>query len=973
MSTSNGVLSPPSRAEPSSTSATSGKRKRTDSDSHVQSNGVIETTEVLQDGVSGETVTNLLRDMVEILAEHDTVPSILDHPLPCAGPDEPSSKRTKFSEAADHTTIASKVESGSYTSLEEFNSDIESASALILAAVQPKEQPMNGLIHQRQPIAPEDKKVLAGVLAFKKLFNSLVMRQNTLRPTTSQDRDNGAAAARENVMDGESHKESSAIASDSLKEHRKVLTLMGNAPQPKQLFSSLQDPVRLLPRSADKNGSDNGQHTTISSKSPTAESLDVFLPLRDGALPNGISITEIIPIHSNEVGGEAKRIPTLGELFPSLSSLTPLAPPQPSKTTLTKDTSVGWFNPFEADIIKKSKRPGSYTTQSLAAGQWIKYNAIPPPPVPFSPEGKRKDSGPALIPDESKPPISEEAIAAHQQAADDALFRSAYSSFAPSRDDSAAVVPEMVKNRVWWNRVGERRLGRLYSSMLPQLDNRALDTEDISDHESLDEDEMFREAAESWEPTDASEDFVKKESDDEDKGVEEILKEISELLETLNSYQRIRNLTSSPTMRSSMGPTSQLATITGDPSNPSAAETEVYDTLKSQLALMIGTLPPYAVAKLNGDQLGALNISTKIKLHSKDYRGVMEDDEVIVKARTAALNAAATSHRTTTPSTASNPAPGQYPPQSAASQQAHRANYMQMNGPRTGIPQHLPGQYVPQQQTPSRRSSVETSRAAVATPQPYPAARPTSSSSQRPAYPSQYGQNNPQQYFQQATPQIYGYNQRYHPPAPAGTPSAQSRQYQQPSQPQYQQRAQSGHNFSASPSPYSAPRSASPQKAPTYVPPQQQRSSYPTPSANPARQYVQQPANPIQQPATPQPPAPQPPAPQPTAPQITAPQPPAQQAPAQQAPTPSAVGASGFHTWMTAEQQASMMERQRAQLAQQNQTQPQARVAAQANMTRQSPDTPEPQNGQNASNGAQMNGNTPAQQNVTTVATSNGE
>ena len=42
------------------------------------------------------------------------------------------------------------------------------------------------------------------------------------------------------------------------------------------------------------------------------------------------------------------------------------------------------------------------------------------------------------------------------------------------------------------------------------------------------------------------------------------------------------------------------------------------------------------------------------------------------------------------------------------------------------------------------------------------------------------------------------------------------------------------------------------------------------------------------------------------------------------------LGATGYHTVMTAEQQSTMMERQRAQLAQQQGTQQHARNAAQA-------------------------------------------
>ena len=119
----------------------------------------------------------------------------------------------------------------------------------------------------------------------------------------------------------------------------------------------------------------------------------------------------------------------------------------------------------------------------------------------------------------------------------------------------------------------------------------------------------------------------------EDKEVDEILEEISELLETLNSYQRIRNLSLNPLPRS--GSTSSVA----DPAKPSEAEVATYNTLKAQLTLMIAMLPPYAVAKLNSDQLAELNISTKIQVLTDNYKGVMEEDEAAARAKVAELRA----------------------------------------------------------------------------------------------------------------------------------------------------------------------------------------------------------------------------------------------------------------------------------------------------------------------------------------------
>ncbi len=64
-------------------------------------------------------------------------------------------------------------------------------------------------------------------------------------------------------------------------------------------------------------------------------------------------------------------------------------------------------------------------------------------------------------------------------------------------------------------------------------------------------------------------------------------------------------------------------------------------SIASQLALIIKTLPPYAIAKLNGDQLEELLISTKVQISTDQYRGVMEEDDAAAQARLRAQQQAA--------------------------------------------------------------------------------------------------------------------------------------------------------------------------------------------------------------------------------------------------------------------------------------------------------------------------------------------
>merc|ERR1712169_10386 len=49
--------------------------------------------------------------------------------------------------------------------------------------------------------------------------------------------------------------------------------------------------------------------------------------------------------------------------------------------------------------------------------------------------------------------------------------------------------------------------------------------------------------------------------------------------------------------------------------------------LRDQLKILISSLPPFAVAKLDGDQLEELNISTKLLVEPPDYQGTGQVDD----------------------------------------------------------------------------------------------------------------------------------------------------------------------------------------------------------------------------------------------------------------------------------------------------------------------------------------------------------
>ncbi|KAH0566376.1 hypothetical protein GP486_000234 [Trichoglossum hirsutum] len=911
MSTPVGLLSPPPPSRTVTSSIVSpGKRKREESNRPTSN---METVE----GGERAKFEGFMRDLLEILKRQDTKPSILNHPL-SKDPSEPTAKRQKVSEHSTNVTIASKLNLGTYMNWDELVADVEAASSAVLAMFQSKNSLPNGTVsHRHYPPLPDDEGLTASILAFKKTFNSIIARERMQRPPTSDlDVKNEDVADLDGtvVVNGFGGSKSTSFVGGDSRPNGAVLTLYGNAPQPKQLFSSLQEPIRISPTAS---GDVPGRLSNFDS-SASASSVQVITPLREAALPNGISTTQVIPVHSTLPDG--KKAPTLGGIFAPPASLPQLNPPKQSKYTTTRGSIVGWYNPSELSLSSRSSRLGTYETQPLSTGQWLTYNAIPPPQSSSEIRRSKRDRSSS---DAAKAQLNLEALARHSRAKEDALFRSAYSSFAPSHDDSGAVVPQEVKSRLWWERVGGKRFEQVLAEpYLETVDGlNALACGEAGKDEQ-DEEELFREAVESWVPEEPPADFrmdeAHKEPKDVDKELDEVLKDISELLETLNSHQRIRNLSLASMSQTAVGQNRQITAMTGSPSSPSSAEMDIYNMIKSQLSALIAGLPPYAVAKLDGEKLAELNVSAKIVVEGKDYKGVMEEDETTARATAiAALSAAAGSAtRITGPPVSQYPVQTQYSTPRTSTPQYHQRSASNAQLPSSRPQQGTQQYYQQQQQTPVRppssntqRDPIVTSHASFQHPQRPPStnshrvsAGVTAQQSYSPQTPrptqSPYGQSNSQQYFQQqGTP--HGYQQYHgHSQSTAQTPTT-SRQFSQPSQPQYQQQAALRQHFAPTQSQYVGARSSSPLKAQQSQ--QQQRGLNPMSSQTPARptQYFQQSSQ-------------------------------------SQYQTPSTLGASGFHTYMSAEQQALLMERQRATLAQQNQQnqQQQARAAAQLNIQR---------------------------------------
>jgi len=835
---------------------------------------------------------------------HDTSPSVIEHPIVSTVDERRSAKRVKVSAPLPTTSIASQIESKAYDNIDEVLADFNTASSSFESG---HSAPGESNGSQPQPLQ---------VAGLKQELESLIRRAMTQNPKIFVQSSQSPGSATK-ALGGTTENKNAHVLPHPESATKLVLTLYGSVPTPKQLFSSLQQP---LDSPTSKATQAYEQDLTNNDTAFRLAADQVIPPLRESALPNGIFTTKIIPVHSETLDTEEKRA-TFSDIFapPAGSNIPPLKPPSQSRHTDTRSQSVGWYNPAEV-FATRNREHKTYATQLLSTGHWLAYNVIPSPAQLSSPGEKRRQRERALSTGESKASLPDKVIAAHEYAKEDALFKSVYSSFAPDHDDSAAIVPEQLKSRLWWERFGERKYWRMRASA------SALDTEkgvealdEVNGAHGEDEDDLFREAVEAWEPEDIPPqlDIVKKETTEErptEKDTQEILKDISELLETLNSYQRIRSLSLASTTRTTAGQHPQLTTMAGSPTTPSSDEFDVYEILKSQLIVMISALPPYAVAKLNGDQLEALNVSTRIEVPGANHKGIMEETDFTTKAVQPVLNAATgPAMRTTTPQIPQ--VTGRVPHYPTASTPAQRAAYTSSAKPTAPAPSYPSHQY-------SARPTSSNQYGSYSAQAPPPASRHAYSG-------HQYGPQTPQTHGSQ-----YTNGHRQYPPAGgymygqqyAATPSTShaavpGSQLQRPSQPGYQQRAQNSQNYGYGP--VSTARSTSPPTPASHLPQQQARSQFHTP--NPGQ---------------------------------------TQSRPQLYYPTPAQVGAVnanatlmnaattiGQHMNLTAEEQATLMARQKEMIAaNQHQSNGTARMSG----------TPQPVNGLDGTHG---NGTTTPQQN----------
>ena len=645
---------------------------------------------------------------------HDTSPSTFDQPISSVVQAIHDTKRAKLSESSEKSAIGFLIEKRAYTAIEEVIKDLDAATVGVADELQDAYNKDQGRYVARDVCT--NRKRPSNI---RRELEKLVQREMFRRPEIF--------ITLKDIKDEPSEEEDVKTRFDVPGDN--VLTLLANTQPPKQLFTSLCKPL-------------------VTSR-----------PLDEPALPNGITTARVMPQHSIDEEVE-KPARTFKDVFAPPTSLPPLALPKQSRHTATRSSSVNWYNPAETEPKAKSSKADGYTKQPLTTGQWLKYNVAPSPTQLASPETKRKQRDRALSVGESQAALSREALETHNQAKEDALFRSLYSNFAPSRDDSSALVPEQQKNRQWWDKYGETR----YVEIVGIRDDGMQDTEEtvangIADEESIDEEQLERDIA-NWKMDDPLQEM--QESSVQNHGVsqteieaDDVLKEISDLLETLHSHQRIRNLTLPNNVRPTAGQNQQSTDVAGSPTQPSTAEFDVYEMLKNQLTLIISNLPPYLLSKLDGDKLGALKISTRIRVESRNSKGILEESEASASARRAATPSVASAGATQAPSAYPSRS-SSYLQASTPAQQYPRAGY----GPSTAPRPAANSSYL---QNPQYSNRPASSNYSSGTPRPaytgqggYPAQAAAAASTPR----YNYGQ----QYSQQQSQSSYGsYQNGYRP------------------------------------------------------------------------------------------------------------------------------------------------------------------------------------------------------------------
>lgn len=586
-------------------------------------------------------------------------------------------------------------------------------------------------------------------------------------------------------------KEISAKHIPAPRHDRLALTLQERGPRGRQLFSSL------------------GLND------------DFTKPMNEATLPEGLSTTKIIPFNTSTFGEPKSKTKTIGEVFTPRSNLPPLDSPQKHKPTLSGSSVVTWLDPLDILAANLDIPPARryYSSTSLPSGSWISYG-YESPSRSTQPTQNNQDRSVTHGSQKTPDTLDEQKMS----------YTAVYSSFAPTFDSSSSIVPRNIKYQAWWKKSGETRMRDLIMSSEEENKNCESLEAQSSYPEPLN-DATLKEAVEAFKPEEDMEDVTgsnsRKPDDAPDRDAEDILNDISDLLQTLSSYREIRHL-SQPT-----APVSQVNGLSANrelTDKPSDAEFSIYEMLKSSLSIMVADLPPYLVSKLSGDQLSELNLSKKVMLDQVDYSGTMEEDEYTRQQKQIAHSQKAAATPRVPPPNPTQARPGTY--------QVPSSNMYQRPAPATRV-KPVPGNYQAPQAYPSRQSLPATQYQPANVPQPY---TPSSQPAQRQGYAqpqfshptaaSPYSRSGMLQQFQRSTPNGSTPYAAARGPSPAQT--ANPAYTQRVPQPNYQQRMQDN----ATNSPHT--RNISAQKPPNFNHSTQQPPYMASPSPGPQPRYFQQ-------------------------------------------------------------------------------------------------------------------------------------
>jgi len=298
-------------------------------------------------------------------------------------------------------------------------------------------------------------------------------------------------------------------------------------------------------------------------------------------LPSGFDVVEAMAVDPSRTTS-TKDGRTFGDVFKQIRNHKQLEPPRSSRGT--QSTQLRFEKPFETSA---NFNKDDYRVAPLSAGFWLEYATT------SSELGKQLPQRPRIS---KQDPI--------------ALFKASFSTFAPSEDNTYAVIPRSDRSRQWYKKYGPHAMHRI---MAPEATSTVM-------YPEIDDD--YQQVIDEYEPivTITDTELPRPDSDDDEK---DILDEISDLLQTLSSYQRIRDLERNRTYNV--------------PVKPSGPEADTFELLRQQLGVLVAALPPVAVARLDGDQLKALNISTSILVHSPDIAGTGQPDEGTLQRQREAL------------------------------------------------------------------------------------------------------------------------------------------------------------------------------------------------------------------------------------------------------------------------------------------------------------------------------------------------